>query len=382
VLDGIQRSSDAPSNDSKGYFWYACFCNAFMGKGKILMTTTLPAHLQNRQTRSLIDHALTGIGGALPPHLSIGGNRFTLVDAAGSKQLVQTLHLDCCIVDLSDHMAKQYYEYDYEPGSDDPPTCYSTNGIVPDAGAAKRQARTCAECPQNSRGSATSKLSGKPIKACRDEKWLAILLTDMPGILFQLKVTPGSFKNWASYVERVKNQGVDMNVLLTRLSFEPEKNGVLTFAPINWIDAAMADMRDKAYAGNATDILVGRSEAQVALPGPTVTVALPRVEPQQIVASAFATAPFQQPGPTSVPLAEPGKRKRRTKAEIAAANAANGGLPSTIMGQPSQQDVAPAFQKAPFRPDPAPVQPAPFGIQQSNPMPAAVSSALDDFFGK
>jgi hypothetical protein len=327
----------------------------------------LPAYLQGRQSRSLVDRALTGMGSVLPPHISIGGNRFTLIDAAGGKKPVETLHLDVCVIDLSDQMAKQYYEFDYEPGSDDPPTCFSDNGITPSPGSSKVQARTCAECPQNARGSATSKLSGKPIKACRDEKRLAVIILGVPDMLFQLKVTPGSFKNWAAYVERCKSQGVDMDVLVTRLSFEADKNGVLTFTPANWIDAPTADIRDKAWAAKATDALVGRGE--VALPPPAATQLGVIAADPFTAHAAVAQQPFGTAIPPSAPPAAgtaapaPGKRTRRTKAEMEA--------------ERQGAAAAPASQVAPFRETP---HGAPFGIATPAPIPAAVDAALDSFF--
>ena len=359
------------------------------------MTANLPAHLQGRQQRQLVDNALAGIAGALPPHVSIASNRFTLVDAAGGKKPVETLHLDCCIIDVADTLAKQYYELEYEPDAGDPPTCWSPNGIAPSRESTKVQARTCAECQWNVRGSDTSKISGKPIKACRDEKWLALVVPGMGEMLFQLKVTPGSFKNWKAYVERCKSQGVDMSLLTTRLAFDTEggKTGILTFAPVQWIDAVIADIRDKAWSAKATDALVGRGEQPVALTGgtgsgaiATVTIAQPIVAigPFDVPNAGFQStlaAPAQTQTASPAPAASPseGRRKRRTKAEMEAER--NG------QAQPNGQ--APVQQTAPFRPDPAP-QPGPFGaapaqatfgIQQPQQPPAELNKALDDFFG-
>ena len=45
----------------------------------------LPAYLQNRQSQGVAARATAGMGGILPPHISIKGNQYTLVDAAGNK---------------------------------------------------------------------------------------------------------------------------------------------------------------------------------------------------------------------------------------------------------------------------------------------------------
>lgn len=349
------------------------------------MATNLPIHLQNRQQRQLIDNALAGMSSALPPHISIGNNRFTLVDAAGGKRPIETLHLDVCIVDVADTLAKMYFEFDYEPGADDPPTCWSSNAVVPSRESVKVQARTCAECQWNVRGSETSKISGKPIKACRDEKWLAVLVPGVNDLIFQLKVTPGSFKAWKAYVERCKSQGADMSLLITRLAFDTEggKTGVLTFAPFNWIDAAMADLRDKAWAGKATDALVGRGDVALPLAAPAVA---PSTMPSTSLGSGSFTPdmPAQQFPNTQVPggsvaSASPtdGRRKRRTKAEMEAARAGQNGQAPAAPINPASANPA---NQAPFRPDPAPQQPS-FGIQQPSPLPADAAAAIDSFFG-
>jgi hypothetical protein len=364
------------------------------------VTTNLPAHLQGRQQRQLVDNALAGMSGALPPHISIGNNRFTLVDAAGGKRPVETLYLDCCIIDVADTLAKMFFEFDYEPGADDPPTCWSPNAIAPSRESVKMQARTCAECPQNVRGSETSKISGKPIKACRDEKWLAVVV---PGVdlIFQFKITPGSFKAWKGYVERCKSQGVDMSLLVTRVAFDTEggKTGVLTFAPHNWIDAPVADMRDKAWAGKATDALVGRDNspaitggtgtgatASVTLSGGAVTgIVVHQDKPNPYpVEDAITLRPPVASQP--VPAADQGRRKRRTKAEMEASRGTgNGqaqpaGAPEGMFPQAAPAP-APAQQNAPFRPDPAPAQQPSFGIQQPSALPPDAAAAIDSFFG-
>lgn len=376
------------------------------------MTTNLPTHLQGRTQRSLIDNAMSGMAGALPPHISIKANRFTLVGADGARQPLDTTSIFGCFVDISDAIGKLYYAYEFQDGSDDPPTCWSANGVVPSREASERQARTCAECQWNVRGSDTSKLSGKAIKACRDEKWTALSLATVqmtpqgqvaamapmyPDVLWQLRVTPGSFKNWRGFVERCKSQGVDPSLLLVRIAFEADKNGVLTFQPVSWIDAALADIRDRAWQSKATDALVGRNDQAPALEAPSAApLSAPAAAPAE-TNTAPGSAPFpspsttqplpgtptQFPGGTAAPASPynpPARRPRRTKAEMEAARAGNGQAPVTHT-QPVQPTSAPAA--APFRP--APEQPAQaqpqFGIAQPAQAPSELNSALDSFFG-
>lgn len=329
------------------------------------MSTQLPAHLAGRNLPRLADKAVAGIGSAMPPHISIQGNSFTLVDATGRQQPAGAT-LTCCIVDVSDHNCKRYYADKWKPDSKDPPLCWSANGVAPSREALEPQSPTCAACDWNVRGSETSAISGVAIKACRDEKWLAVLIPQIPNMLFQLVLTPGSFKNWRAFVQPFLDDGtVDMKDVLTTLAFQPQVNGVLTFAAANFIDVAVADVRDKALLGKQTDALVGRNDVprQAAL-----------AAPQQVQQPASGTAQLQpateQPGQqfgqfsagAGSPSAtqshtgaapEPQRRRRRTQAEIQADAAAKAA--QAPAGQP-------AGQQAPFSAMPQQLaQQAPFG---------------------
>lgn len=291
----------------------------------------LPAHLANRQQLpSMMEAAVAGLGGSLPPHISIQGNAFTLIDATGAEQPVGNT-LSACIIDISPHMCKQYYGKPWTPGSNDPPLCWSANGVGPSREAAEPQSQSCAACPHNVRGSAVSALSGASIKACRDEKWLALLLPQYPGMLFQLRVTPGSFKNWGAYTKPFEDDGqIQPRDVLTTFGFQAQTNGVLTFQPADFISDVIADARDKALRAKATDTLVGRTDvpirtslqaradlveeqSRIAALGPQGAVAISpgehAVQPASFVARVTAEHT----------ATEPQRRRRRTQAEMQAA---------------------------------------------------------------
>lgn len=308
----------------------------------------LPAYLQNSRAPRIAERSTEGMGSALPPHISIRGNRFTLVDQSGDERPVETTHLDVCIADISDSMCKLYYGKDYAPDSNDPPLCFSANGVAPSKEAMQPQSGTCQECQWNVRGSATSKLSGQPIKACRDEKWLAVLV---PGqeIVFQFRVTPGSFKNYKAYAEKFKGQPFDMKDTLTRLQFEKDANGVITFQPISFIDEALAKMREQAFEGKATDLIVGRLDQPIALPAPGTVMSVP---------TAIERGVSTEPAPAQ-PVA------RRTR-----------GRPRAAEPAPTNGPAA-----APFRPAEAPSATAPFGIQANAPEPPnEIAASMESFF--
>lgn len=305
--------------------------------------TNLPAHLQKQILPRIDDDATEGIGSAMPPHISIRGNEFTLIDAAGDKTVVDTKHLDVAIIDMQKGMSKLYYGKKWEPGSNEPPVCWSSNGVGPSREAIEPQAPTCQQCPNNVRGSATSALSGASIKACRDEKWLALLIDGYEDMIFQFRITPGSFKNWSAFSEKFKKQPFSMRDVITRLAFEKDKNGVITFMPVGWLTPQTTELRNKLVLSKATDGIVGRLDQPIAaLPAPTQQAA----PVQQPIAHSSAETPVK---PT----------RGRPKKSEAAPEPANGG---TAM--------------APFRPEAAPN----FGIQEAAAPPAEVANDLDAFF--
>jgi hypothetical protein len=376
----------------------------------------LPSYLQNRQSHRVAEGAANGIGGSLPPHISIRGNEFTLVDASGNKAEVPDKFLDGCFVDRSEVVCKQFYEEDYVDGADDPPACWSSNGIGPSIESAKPQSTRCDICQWNIRGSDVSKLSGKAIKACRDEKWTAFIPIKYPTMIFQLKITPGSFKTWKAYTDKFKGQATDLSDVVTRLQFEKGKNGVLTFEAVSYIDEGLFKSREAAVAEKKTDTLVGRNDRpiQAALAAPSSASApsgasapqeapplptgafsppsAPTGSPAPFGAAPSAATPLTatatpapstmggQPAPAASPSEPTGRRRRRTKAEMEAANA-----PAQPNGGPAPEQgfaPVPAPQAAPFRPAAAP-QAAPFGIATQAVAPdPAMSGMLDNIFGR
>lgn len=368
------------------------------------MTNALPDYLRDIPSAGIADRALEGIGSSQPPHISIRGNEFTLVDQGGEEIPVDTKYLDVNIVDISDVMCKMYRDTPWVDGANDPPTCWSANGIAPSKESQKPQARTCAECKWNERGSAVSKLTGALTKACRDEKYTAVfpIGPNLPGdMLFQLKITPGSFENWGAFINRNKSNGLAVEHIVTRLTFAPKKNGVLEFTPSAYIGPESAELLKRALASKATDVLVGRNDVPrtAALPAPEQERTIGKhpgltapygaeqgsVSPdpyQQVAQSVFTPNPapglsnpasaagnlstnFSPSANADAPaVADPPTRKRRTKAEMEAAK-----------GQPDPNAAAP------FRPQASPPNGPAFGMAQPSPISQELNKTLDGLFG-
>lgn len=386
----------------------------------------LPAHLLNRQVRSLTEHASDGMGSSLPPHISIQGNSFTFIDAAGT-EYQPVLTFDATIVDASDVLCKRYHDKPYDPSATtyEPPACWSANGIAPSREAVKPQSLDCASCPHNERGSKISQISGASMKACRDERWIAVLVPQMPQMIFQLVITPGSFKTWKNYTEQYRNYGVELSLGLTRFSFQPKTNGVILFEQVGWVDEPTIIAVEAANREKKTDVIVGRTDqprialaapaAQATLPptnqfvSPQVThqpaqEILPPVTQQSFVPAAAAsvapTASPQAPFPSATPSIAPTqalpfpdggattasptetpapRRRRRTQAEMAADAA-----PQLAQTAPQTfvQAAAPAA-RTPQAPFPTATEAAPaaapqFGMAPGAPVNAEMEAMLQN----
>jgi hypothetical protein len=385
----------------------------------------IPAYLQNYEARDVGADLSRNLGSAMPPHVSIESNRFTLIDASNNEIPVPTfdpqigVYLDAAIIDVNQAMSRMYYARPYDPSqAASPPDCWSDNGVAPSIGASSPQSPTCAACPQAVWGSKINP-NGKKVPACSQKQKVALLI---PGFntLFLLAVPPNSHSYMREYVEKCRGSQINMANLITRISFVPGIQGTLQFHPVTYIDEATAKLRQAAYAEKKTDALVGRNDearpagAVLGQPGiiPPPNASTPQnstgqapllsIQPgstmqvQQPAQQVQQPAPFVQhqpaqnagwpgspgqPAPTAATsppseAAQPARRRRRTAAEMQAANGAAPG-----------EQPAPAPAAAPQAPFPNPgqaaqAQPAQFGIATGQPAGAdpAIQTMLDDFF--
>lgn len=401
----------------------------------------LPSYLQQYTAPDIGAALSANLGSAMPPHVSIGGGRFTLIDAGNNEIPVPTfdpaigVYLDACIVDVNEKMSRIYFAGSYDPNQEGTrPDCFSDNGIAPSISASAPQGPSCSPDPtaQNLMPDPTgakgargcfwstwgSKINnnGKGVPACSSKQKIALLI---PGFqtLFLLAVPPNSHGPLREYTEKCKGNGINMANLITRISFVPNVQGTLQFAPVTYIDEPTAQLRQAAYTEKKTDALVGRND----VPRPAGAIATVQVaslpsgtqpyttqpqiaqQPSQQVqqsdpfvalASAASTqvapgtqqaisAPFVGTTQPSDP-APAQRRRRRTAAEMAEAN----GTPSA--GQaPQQPATAP---QAPFPhsgqqvannaapPGTPMVATSAFGIAQPAAANPELAGMLDDFF--
>lgn len=198
----------------------------------------VPAHLQNAGANDMAE----GIGGGFGI-ISLRGKVWRAKfrgeetpmmreDGSGPKASIQVV-----IVRAAPVLSKIYFEGGYKEGDTAAPDCFSTNGIVPDPAANKKQARACAGCPKNAWGSRITE-AGKAVKACSDSKRLAVVpLADIKnesmGGPMLLRVPAASLQDMALFSNQMAAAGYNYNTFGMDISFAIEDAfPKLVFKPI------------------------------------------------------------------------------------------------------------------------------------------------------
>lgn len=237
-----------------------------------------------RRTRGMTTGLVAGMGAGAHPRISIAGNAFNKMDAAGNKLQVGGfdqgdqsrkgvgLYLDLVVIDWNDNVSKVFYP-DWDPNEVTPPTCYSDNGTGPSAQAQAPQAPTCISCYWNTWGSDVSKMTGKDTKGCNDVKKVAVIIPEDPhNMTYEFRIPPASLKNLRAYVGWFGSQkhfaddrALEITDVITRVYFESQ--GILNFMPVGYLDGNSPDSAridaiwDAEDAGqDATSSLVGKKD--------------------------------------------------------------------------------------------------------------------------
>lgn len=369
----------------------------------------LPAALANRQRRSIIDDATTGLGSSRGAHLSIRGGRFRLVSATGVETPMETHFIDVIVVDANDKPARVYFEGAFDPTADIPPACFSDNGTGPSSQAMSPQAPTCAVCPRNVRGSDTT-FTGKPTTACDNRKKVAVIIPDDPAVnVYEFQIPPGSLSNLRAYgawlgqqASGVQSRKMDIADVVTRIAFDPDRQFVMQFQAVAFADDERTiQLIDYIDANKLSDAAVGRNDVAcdpaavtamlagaarpAALPAPAAAPATngqtfslpPRTAPAQIE---------QQPAASPAAPATRGRKKADQAPSTAspaapfmapAANPAPGPQSQASNGAAGDLGIPDFLRRTNEAPPSAPAAPPRFGVGNPPTPPAAIQDALN-----
>lgn len=324
----------------------------------------IPAHLKDRvgnNAKTALSTAITGgiSNGVNYPRISIKGSRFRIVED-GVEQVLDTITLPCVIVGANPRLSKTWYAQAWSADQDQnsAPDCYSLDGVRPASDVASPQNDLCASCPQNAWGSKVTQ-QGSKVKACADQKRLAIISTDDPtGPIYLLQVTPAALKGLGQYHKELSMRGIVPDIVKTVIGFDTSASfPKLKFSFGGFLDEPTQGIVDELFNTERVKEITGEAELEEAAPAsaqptsqkvvplkvtkPTV-VAVPDPEPEP-EAQPTPAAPRRGFGAAAAPAAAPAttvKKATTPKAkppvvaepEAAAATAATDALADEIAG--------------------------------------------------
>ena len=185
----------------------------------------VPAHIAARMKQpSALSTSLAGgisQGGGYP-RISIKGSRFRIIED-GAESVLDTTTLEVVIVGANPRLSKTFYQEQWSKDSEPAgPDCFSLDGIKPDASVAAPQNDVCVSCPNNAWGSRVAP-NGQQLKACSDQKRLAVVAADDPtGAIYLLQVTPAALKGLNTYQKELSMRGIPAEVVKTKIGFDTD----------------------------------------------------------------------------------------------------------------------------------------------------------------
>lgn len=285
----------------------------------------VPAHLAARVgVQSALAQSLTGGlssgGGEAFPRISIKGARFRIIDG-DTETVLDSTTLEVVIVGANPRLSKTWYAKQWTPDSEpSAPECFSLDGIGPDPQSTKPQNDLCASCPQNAWGSKVTP-QGQQIKACADQKRLAVVAADdADGPIYLLQVTPAALKGLNQYQKELSVRGIPPEIVKTKVSFDTDASyPKLKFTFGGFLDEGQQSVVDELFGSARVKDITGEN--------PRTPVAVPQIAapaPTQTAPKVKAVEVEEEPAPAPAPVAKRGfgAAKSEPKAKPAASKAA------------------------------------------------------------
>lgn len=230
-----------------------------------LLNQSLPAHLQALDGVDDITKSLMGGGGG-SKRISIEGGVWRLMVNGKEVTRNEDRSMNLVIVAAAPKVSRMYYEGVYKKGVKVAPACWSADGEVPDSKALNPQSKTCADCPQNVKGSGQG-----DSRACRFSQRLAVVLeNDINGDVYQLTLPAQSIfgegepGKWPlqTYAKMIGSKGVPITAVVTEARFDTNSaTPKLTFKPVRFLET------------NEFNTAVSKGKTEAAIKAITMTVA-------------------------------------------------------------------------------------------------------------
>ena len=275
-----------------------------MSNDIIPSNTKIPAHLAARVGSG--SALAASLGGGLAsgdtsgyPRISIKGGRFRIVEG-DSETVLDSTSLYTVIVGANPRLSKTWYKKawskDSEPSA---PDCFSLDGVSPDPSAEDPQNDLCATCPHNAWGSRVTD-SGQQVKACSDQKRLAVVAAEDPGgSVYLLQVTPAALKGLNQYQKELSVRGIPPEIVKTKITFDTDASfPKLKFSFGGFLDEETQAIVDNLFGTDRVKEITG--EKPLALKAEVVEPAPVAPEPAAVVVEEeSAPAPAADPEPAT-----------------------------------------------------------------------------------
>ena len=258
----------------------------------------VPAHLADKVGKpSALAASLSG-GMATTedayPRISIKGSRFRIVEGK-TETVLDSNTLEAVIVGANPRLSKTWYAKEWNPDVEATgPDCYSLDGVSPHSAVEDPQNDLCASCEHNAWGSKVTP-NGQQVKACSDQKRLAIVAADDPeGAVYLLSVTPAALKGLNQYQKELSVRGIAPEIVRTKISFDTSASfPKLMFAYGGFNDEQTQTAVDKLFGTDQVKEITGELAAA------SKPVEIPAVESKpEPVAPAPAPEPVaEKPAP-------------------------------------------------------------------------------------
>lgn len=233
-------------------------------------TAHLPAYLQNTDTSN---DDLTAHASLTFPVLSIKGKVFTIVRGA-ERQVVPNpkdpdspaTRLPIIIVKANKNKSKTFYAEAFKEGAEDvKPTCFSNDGIRPDASVEHPQCSNCANCKWNMFGTARGDNGSGKGKACSDSVRVAVVPVDGPFTeAYMLRVPPASIKNLGEFGTFLAKRKLPHQAVACELSFDQaQATPRLQFKPVGVVNEATYKQVVELSKSDEVQMIIGTANHEV-----------------------------------------------------------------------------------------------------------------------
>lgn len=267
-----------------------------------VLDTGLPSYLKELELDDVTKSLMGGGGNGGIKRISIRGGVWRMM--VNGKEIAKNEErtMNVVIVNAAPKVSRTFYLKQYTEGGDvSAPDCWSADSDFPDAKAANPQAKRCADCPQNEKGSGQG-----DSRACRFSHRLAVVLAnDIKGDVFQLTLPAASIfgegapGKWPlqTYAKMIGSKGIPISTVVTEMRFDTDSaTPRITFKPVKVLDK--------------TEALIAIEQGKTEAARRAITMTVAEADGVKKLAAPKQEAPAAEPAPAEK-IEEPVKRSSK-----------------------------------------------------------------------